>query len=392
MNYGGRHTCTRLHVLISWKHFRGWRFLCFDLCRLLTKNGEAICLFALWGIETHLNKEVVCTNLNLKYQFRVQLSYWKLIFGHWRSTGHVLVAALCMVQLLRFDTIDVWIVIKPCLVQQGRRVRVRACSFFKSNPTPFFSCTLAPPTVQSLEHHTQFWYSTNVIDGFPFHTSGSDSLDSCTRTCTCMHPAGVNPSGHTWDSPLAVKIYGYNIFSIFCALTACFALCASCCENLQACPWMHRLIWIVFTQIQERQTEELGNANMMSFGKAYSTLARPNCSILYRCEPMRVMNNETRLKTFCGRYQKNVMSGEPIRTFFFSLHFSLSPHVGAHSHEKLMRGRLRVRPSTVPALLQRPSSCSVCSAGRVINYFCCRYGGHLAEQRSVLFLCLSMCG
>lgn len=116
-----------------------------------------------------------------------------------------------------------------------------------------------------------------------------------------------------------------------------------------------------------------------------------SCSILYRCEQMWVMNKETRLKTFCGRYQKNVTPGEPIQTFFF-LNFSLSPAVGAHSHEKLMRGRLRVRSSTIPALLQRPSSCSVCSAWRVINYFCCHYGGHLAEQRSVLFLCLSMCG
>lgn len=71
---------TRLHVFISWKHFRGWWFHCFDLCRLFTKKGEVICLFSLWGIETHLNKEVICTNLTLKYQFRVQLSYWKLIF------------------------------------------------------------------------------------------------------------------------------------------------------------------------------------------------------------------------------------------------------------------------------------------------------------------------
>lgn len=264
---------TRVHVWISWKHFRGWRFHCFDLCRLLTEKGEVICLFSLWGIETHLNKEVICTNLNLKYQFRVQRSYWKLIFGHWRSRGHVLVVPCAWFRISSSTRLlNVWIVIKPYLVQQGRRVRVRA-RLFQIKPNPFFSCTLAPPTVQSLEHHTQFCYSTNVIDGFLFHTSGSDSLDSC--TCTCMHPGGVNPSGHTWDSPLAVKIYGYNIFSLFCALTACFALCASCYENLLACPWMHRWIWIVFTQIQQRQTEELVNANMMSFGKAYSTLARP---------------------------------------------------------------------------------------------------------------------
>lgn len=139
MNYGGRHTRTRLHVLISWKHFRGWRFHCFDLCRLLTKKGEAICLFSLWGNETHLNKEVICTNLNLKDQFRVQLSYWKLIFGHWRSTGHVLVAALCVVHHLQLDS-TLWCL--DCYQTLSRAAgEARACTgvgLSQIKPNPFF--------------------------------------------------------------------------------------------------------------------------------------------------------------------------------------------------------------------------------------------------------------
>lgn len=127
---------TRLHVFISWKHFRGWWFHCFDLCRLFTKKGEVICLFSLWGIETHLNKEVFCTNLNLKYQFRVQLSDWKLIFGHWRSTGHVLVATLFSISSPT-RLLNVWIVIKPYVVQPFRLcTRVRP---FQLKLNPLFS-------------------------------------------------------------------------------------------------------------------------------------------------------------------------------------------------------------------------------------------------------------
>lgn len=218
--------------------------------------------------------------------------------------------------------LDVWIVIKPYLVQQGRRVRV-------SNQTqPSFFCTLAPSTVQSLEDHTQFWYSTNVIDGFLFHTSGSDLLDLCTRTCTCMQPAGVNPSGHTWDSPLAVKIYGYNIFSVFCALTAYFALCALCYGNLQACPWMHRLIWILFTQIQERRTEELVNAKMMSFGKAHQIEAVLYCTDVNKRESW-IM--KLGLKLSVGGIKRTLYLGNQFEPFFFSIshwvHTSESIHM-----------------------------------------------------------------
>lgn len=108
-------------------------------------------------------------------------------------------------------------------------------------------------------------------------------------------------------------------FPVFCALTACFALCDSCYENLQACPWMHRLIWIVFTQIQD--WDWLRSWLMQTWcllGRLTQLWWDRSCSILYRCEKTRVMKNETRLKTFCGRYQKNVISGEPIRTFFLS--------------------------------------------------------------------------
>lgn len=49
------------------------------------------------------------------------------------------------------------------------------------------------------------------------------------------------------------------------------ALAVVDCENPQAYPWMHRLIWTVFTELHERRIEELDNANMMFLGKGYST-------------------------------------------------------------------------------------------------------------------------
>lgn len=162
---------TRLHVWISWKHFRGWRFHCFDLCRLLTEKGEVICLFSLWGIETHLNKEVICTNLNLKYQFRVQHNYWKLSFGHWRSGGHVQVVPCAWFSISSSTRLlDVWIVIKPYLVQPGRRVRVRA-RLFQIKPNPFFflysGSTYCPKLRTShsilLFHECDWWISLSHI-------------------------------------------------------------------------------------------------------------------------------------------------------------------------------------------------------------------------------------
>lgn len=154
---------------------------------------------------------------------------WRPCAGGWLVRDS---ASPVRIRLLVF-----WVVFKPYLQWSG----VSACVYARATQT-LHNCinTLAPPTGRILVYHTKLWYSSILIDEFLFHASGSDSLDSCTHTCTCMHLAGVNLSG---GNPLLLSKY---IDTIFASL-----LCIDC------------LFWV-----------EPGNANMMFFGKSPSTPTR----------------------------------------------------------------------------------------------------------------------